>query len=62
LDCPTFLSPNPWDSSKQVLEETKLSSPEVQGCDTTYYRASSMQDPELHLTVTAAKAAPNPKK
>lgn len=55
----TVWTPNPWDSSKQILEEAKLSSPEIQDWDPTFCSVSSKQVLELHhVMVTAAKAAP----
>lgn len=38
----------PQDSSKEITKETKVFSPEVQGCDPGFSPALSSQDPELH--------------
>lgn len=57
MDLPIFFSPNPWDSSKEAFEETRITSSEIYGCNPI--PASSTSEPELHLTVSAAKAAPN---
>ena len=60
LDARAFESPGPRDSSQELLEEAKVSPPEVQGFDPAYRPASSTQDPELnHFMVTAAKSISN---
>jgi len=44
----------------KLLEEAKVSPPEVQGFDPTYRPASSTQDPELHhFIVTATESTSN---
>ncbi|KAK4806912.1 hypothetical protein QYF61_012645 [Mycteria americana] len=48
----------PRDSSKQIFEEAKVCSPEVQGCELAFHPPPCPQDPELHhLMVPAAKVA-----
>ena len=48
----------PWDSSKQIFEEAKVCSPEVQGSELALYPHCCPKDLELHhFMVTAAKAA-----
>jgi len=47
-DPPAFESPGSRDSSQELLEEAKISPPEVEGFDPAYRPASSTQDPELH--------------
>ena len=60
MDPPAFESPGPRDSSQSLLEEAKVSPPEVQGFDPAYRPASSTQDPELdHFMVTAAESTSN---
>lgn len=50
----------PWDSSKKVPEEAKVSSPEFQGYDLPYCPDSSSQNTELHdLMVAVAKPSHN---
>lgn len=46
----------PLDCIKQMPKEAKACSSEVQHCDLDFCPATSPQDPEHHLMVTAAKA------
>jgi len=47
-------SPIPWDSFKEIFEEAKVCSSEVQGCNHAFWPALSCKDPELHHLVVAA--------
>ncbi|CAN8219603.1 unnamed protein product [Coccothraustes coccothraustes] len=51
----------PWDSSKKILKEAKVSSHEVHGCNLPCCPATASFNTELYnLIAPIAKAAPNP--
>lgn len=49
LDPCSLQSLFPWDSSKKILEEAKVFSPEIQDFNCTYCPASSVQGAELQI-------------
>lgn len=60
LDPSCLPSYNPWDSSKQIPDQVIVGFPDVQSSDPAICFIALFQDSGFqHLTVTAAKAAPD---